>query len=78
MYHQYNNNKKNLKQETSEPGVVAQACNLSTQEAETGGSQIQGQPGLPGLQSKNETKKNDMYVSGGGHLGVEREGVGEV
>ena len=27
-----------------EPGVVAHACNPSTWEAETGGSQVRGQP----------------------------------
>jgi hypothetical protein len=26
------------------PGVVAHTCNLSTREAEAGGSQVQGQP----------------------------------
>jgi hypothetical protein len=28
------------------PSVVVYICNTSTQEAETGGSQVQGQPGL--------------------------------
>jgi hypothetical protein len=30
-----------------EPGVVANVCNASTQEAEAGGFLVQGQPGLP-------------------------------
>jgi hypothetical protein len=37
----------NLKVE-EEPGMVVHTCNLSTQEAEAGGSQVQDQPGLLG------------------------------
>ena len=46
-----------------EPGVVAHACNPSTREAEVGGSQVRGQPGLGSetlSQNKNKTNKNVM------------------
>jgi hypothetical protein len=40
-----------------EPGVVVYTCKFSTQEAEAGGYQVQGQPGLHSeiLPQKNKT-----------------------
>ena len=38
---------------TKWPGVVAHACNPSTWEAETGGSQVGGQPQLPSEALRN-------------------------
>jgi hypothetical protein len=47
-----------------EPGMVAPVCNPSTQDAEEGGSPIQGQPGLhnktlPQLKSKTTTRSEN-------------------
>ena len=59
-----------IKNNEFRPGVVAQACNPSTQEAEAGGFQssrpawstewVPGQPGLhrETLSQKNKTKQN--------------------
>jgi hypothetical protein len=45
--------------------MVTQACNLSNQEAEAGGSQVGGQPGLHSetlSQKKNQKTKNYTHT----------------
>jgi hypothetical protein len=37
---------KTMIQNSHKPGVVVQACNSSTREAEAGGAQVWGRPGL--------------------------------
>lgn len=45
---------------TPKPSVVAHTCNPSAQEADTGGSQVQGQPGtLSQKQNKTYQVRND-------------------
>jgi hypothetical protein len=39
--------------------MVVHACNFSTQEAEAGGLQVQGQPGLYGKTLSQEKKKGE-------------------
>jgi hypothetical protein len=52
--------KKKKRKCFGEIGVVEHACNPSTQEAEVGGCQIQGQPGLHSktLSGKKKKKKD--------------------
>jgi hypothetical protein len=43
-----------------EPSMVAHDCNLSPQEAEVGGSSVQG---MPGLHSKTQSQKKKDFFS---------------
>jgi hypothetical protein len=45
-----------FKNENTEPGMVAYICNPNTQEAEAGGYQVQGQPGLHSTVSSKTAK----------------------
>jgi hypothetical protein len=47
-----------------EPSMVAYAYNLSTQEAEAGGSQDQGQPGLHRKTLSQEIKQTNKQKKG--------------
>jgi hypothetical protein len=45
------------KKKNHEPGLLVYTCNSSTWEAETGGLQIQGQPGLHSESLSQKKKK---------------------
>jgi hypothetical protein len=56
------------KKKNHEPGLLVYTCNSSTWEAETGGLQIQGQPGLHSeslsqkkKRKEKKKKKNDSH-----------------
>jgi hypothetical protein len=54
-----------MNKETIELGMVVHTCNLSIQEAEAGGSWVQGQPGLHNepLSQKTTTTKDASIIT---------------
>lgn len=63
------------KEPLSPASVVAHTCNSSTWEAESGKSQVQGQPRLHSKNDQKNKQKNKQIIHRVGHIAYYREAV---